>query len=151
MQTFLSRSVLTALCLAAVLTSGCLGKKTSGASSGDCPGIYSLGDSSFDFKLAMGANIIKPGRIPADQVPAQLPSVFLEDDGSYGGAPVFCTPGEARENIEILVKEGKLPSGPDWQVYLLEGDWKGNVYELKEGDYRLINPSRVVERVDTAK
>lgn len=138
------------LCLAAFLT-GCVTGKSTRAVTGDCPGIYAIGDSSFDFKLAMGASIIKPGRIPAEEVPAGLPAMFLEDDGSYGGAPVFCTPEDARSSITSLVKEGKLPADADWQVYQLEGIWKDDTYPIKEGEYRLAKPARVLEKVETKK
>ncbi|AAS96968.1 lipoprotein [Nitratidesulfovibrio vulgaris] len=148
MHTRFLHATICALGLAALLAGCVTGGSGSRAASGDCPGIYTIGDASYDFKLAMGANIIRPGRIPAEEVPAGLPATFLEDDGSYGGAPVYCTAGEARDDIAHLLKAGKLPPDVDWQVYQLEGIWKDDTYPIKKGEYRLLKPARVLDKVE---
>lgn len=151
--------LLAATLLAAMLLSGCVAGSTgngaataaSSAAKGKCPGIYTFGDAAYIINPTMGEAIYRPGRIPADEVPPQVPRAYLEPDGSFAGAPVYCTAEDTRKSIAALIKENKLPEG-DWRVYQLEGDWATGTYELKSGEYRLARDAAVIDQVaDTSK
>lgn len=119
-----------------------------GPQKGECSGVYTIGEVSYDKSLESGNPSIKLGPIPMGQVPQVFPESFLEPDGSYAGGVVYCSPEEAVLGLNNLIEKGILPKDMDWHIYELEANWETDVYLLKKGDYRLQNPSRVKRRVN---
>lgn len=115
---------------------------------GECSGVYTIGEVSYDKSLENGNPSIKLGPISVDQVPPFFPKSFLEPDGSYAGGVVYCSPEEAAMGLNKLLGKGILPNEMEWHIYELDANWKTDVYLLKKGDYRLQKPSKVKKRVN---
>lgn len=115
---------------------------------GECSGVYTIGEGSYDKSLENGNPSIKLGPISVDQVPPFFPKSFLEPDGSYAGGVVYCSPEEAAMGLNKLLEKGILPNEMEWHIYELDANWKTDVYLLKKGDYRLQKPSKVKKRVN---
>ena len=116
---------------------------------GDAPKpVYVIGAPAYAEAIAAGRPPLKMGRMDAKSVPDALPRSFLEADGSYAGGTVYPTPSEARAGITSLLKANRLPSGVQWEVYLLQADWRKDVYQLANGEWRLTQNALVVKKIE---
>ncbi|SIN96701.1 DVU_2496 family lipoprotein [Halodesulfovibrio marinisediminis] len=114
---------------------------------GMCSNVYTIGDASYDISLAKEKAPVKLGPLPVGSVPSIFPESFLEADGSYGGGVVYKTIPGAKKGLKELLKKGILPAELNWHIYELNAVWETDVYELKQGDYRLSKPCSVRKRV----
>ena len=115
---------------------------------GDTPEpVYAIGAPAYAEAIAAGKPPMKMGRMAAGDVPETLPRSFLQQDGSYAGSTVYPTVTATEDAITRLVKAGALPAGIGWEVYLLQADWRKDVYQLNDREWHLRQNVPVTKRV----
>ncbi len=110
-----------------------------------CEDVYTIGD--YDNSLIANGMVLKLGPVDAQEVPDVFPKSFLESNGGYGGGEAFCTIEKACEVQQQLINNGTLPNDGHWKIYLLQARWDKDVYLLKNGDYRINKPVKVLQEV----
>jgi len=116
----------------AVLLAGC-----AGAPMHECPHVYTLGDASAAVVVAEGRRVMKPGPLPAQDIPPGTPRAALEADGSYAGGRVFCSISDAKAALAEAHTKEIAGAGRPLRIYETAATWAGDVYELRPNDYRL--------------
>ncbi len=110
-----------------------------------CDNVYTIGD--YDNSLIANGMVIKLGPENAQEVTDNFPKSFLESDGTYGGGEAFCSIERACEVMFQLKNNGTLPYDGNWRIYLLQARWDKDVYQLKNDDYRINKPVKVLQEV----
>lgn len=111
------RRLLLPLCLSLVLFTGCAGSQApQTASPNPCETAYTFAPGNYIIDLASGAEVVL--------------------DPLMHDFPLFCSPQEAQNALELALANGQLPDG-DWRIYRLGGEFEdlaavsGRGYMLK--------------------